>query len=95
MLMISKMFSPGSFFLAHEPNVCLSRWIVHLRPCSGIQLWMGDVSHAREEQWSTSGAREFPFGVVVVSEDITNPILTDSSVVFRGGQAGSEIVCFH
>ena len=47
-----------------------------------------------ETDWNTSGAQEFPFGVVVVDSDRIIAALNDSSVFFVGGPAENHIVGF-
>jgi hypothetical protein len=47
-----------------------------------------------EEQWSTNGAQEFPFGVVVVPTEIINETLSENSVVYVGGPTDNNIICF-
>ena len=45
-----------------------------------------------ETDWSTSGAQEFPFGVVVVGNETIRQVLSESNVFYVGGPAGLEII---
>ncbi|UCE91155.1 MAG: hypothetical protein JSV90_06970 [Methanobacteriota archaeon] len=47
-----------------------------------------------EEQWSTNGAQEFPFGVVVVPIETIGQTLSENSVVYVGGPTDNNIICF-
>lgn len=47
-----------------------------------------------ERSWSTDGAQEFPFGVVVVDSDRMTPILNETSVFYVGGPLDSQLVGF-
>jgi hypothetical protein len=47
-----------------------------------------------EQSWSTKGAQEFPFGVVVVSNETISQKLNESSVMYIGGSPGSQFVGF-
>lgn len=47
-----------------------------------------------ESQWSTKGAQEFPFGVVKVEQSRINETISSSSVLYLGGSAGNQLVCF-
>jgi len=47
-----------------------------------------------ESDWSTKGAQEFPFGVVVVSNETISQKLNESSVFYVGGPLGSHFVGF-
>jgi hypothetical protein len=47
-----------------------------------------------ETDWNTSGAQEFPFGVVVVDSDRIIASMNDSSVFYIGGPAGNHIIGF-
>jgi hypothetical protein len=59
----------------------------------GIAL--GDESFfVLEMDWSTSGAQEFPFGVVVVEKDIIESAMEEASVLFVGGPLDGQIVGF-
>jgi hypothetical protein len=59
----------------------------------GIPLDEGSF-YVLEESWSTDGAQEFPFGVVVVDDETVSSVLGSSSVVYAGGPAEDQIVCF-
>jgi hypothetical protein len=54
----------------------------------------GSSFYLLEDQWTTKGAQEFPFGVVVVSQDKVNEALFHSSVFYVGGPAENNIVGF-
>jgi len=45
-------------------------------------------------QWSTEGAQEFPFGVVVVDRAIIDDVLFESSVFYAGGPPENRFVGF-
>ncbi|RDE13014.1 MAG: hypothetical protein C4K47_06950 [Candidatus Thorarchaeota archaeon] len=45
-----------------------------------------------ENSWSTGGAQEFPFGVVVVNGTTIDGVLGDSKVVYIGGSVGTRII---
>ena len=47
-----------------------------------------------ERSWSTKGAQEFPFGVVVVSNETISQELNSSSVFYIGGPMENQIVGF-
>ncbi|HIH01066.1 TPA: hypothetical protein HA259_03135 [Thermoplasmata archaeon] len=47
-----------------------------------------------EEQWSTNGAQEFPFGVVVIEEATIDEALSGSCVFYVGGPTDNNIVGF-
>ena len=47
-----------------------------------------------EHSWSTKGAQEFPFGVVVVSNETISQELNSSNVFYIGGPLGSQFVGF-
>jgi len=47
-----------------------------------------------ERSWSTDGAQEFPFGVVVVSNETISQKLNSSSVVYIGGSVDSQLALF-
>lgn len=47
-----------------------------------------------EGQWSTNGAQEFPFGVVVVDEEIISVMLWSNSVIYIGGPTDNPLVLF-
>lgn len=47
-----------------------------------------------EEQWTTNGAQEFPFGVVVVDEDTVRGTLNSNSVIYVGGPQENNLYCF-
>jgi hypothetical protein len=59
----------------------------------GIPLDEGSF-YVLEESWSTDGAQEFPFGVVVVDAETVSSVLGSSSVVYVGGPAEDQFVCF-
>ena len=52
----------------------------------------GSSFYLLEEQWSTDGAQEFPFGTVVVSHETISQTLDGSSVVYIGGSVGGQLV---
>ena len=47
-----------------------------------------------EQDWITTGAQEFPFGVAVVSNETITMTLNESSVFYIGGSLDSQIVGF-
>jgi hypothetical protein len=47
-----------------------------------------------EQDWSTTGAQEFPFGVVVVSNETISQKLNSSSVFYVGGPSEGQVVGF-
>jgi hypothetical protein len=47
-----------------------------------------------EGQWSTNGAQEFPFGVVIVDQERTESVLGSTNTVLVGGPVGNQIVAF-
>ena len=47
-----------------------------------------------EEQWSTNGAQEFPFGVVVVDQETIDELLAETSVFYVGGPTENNIIAF-
>ena len=47
-----------------------------------------------EDSWSTKGAQEFPFGIVIVNSAKIGTMLSDSSVVCIGGSTGGHLKCF-
>ena len=47
-----------------------------------------------EDQWSTKGAQEFPFGVVKVAQDTMNTTLLQYDVLYVGGSLNKQITCF-
>jgi len=47
-----------------------------------------------ETAWNTSGAQEFPFGVVVVSNETISQKLNESSVFYVGGPLDNRLVGF-
>ena len=47
-----------------------------------------------EEQWSTNGAQEFPFGVVVVDEGTIDEVLSETSVFYVGGPTDNNLIGF-
>ncbi len=59
----------------------------------GIALTSGGL-YALETDWSTSGAQEFPFGVVIVEKDTIESTLEEASVFFIGGPLDEQIVVF-
>lgn len=50
--------------------------------------------YALEYSWSTKGAQEFPFGVVVVSNETISQKLNESSVIYIGGPLGGQLALF-
>ncbi|MBU0685786.1 MAG: hypothetical protein ABIE25_00035 [Thermoplasmatota archaeon] len=47
-----------------------------------------------ETAWNTSGAQEFPFGVVVVSNETISQKLNESNVFYVGGPLGNQLIGF-
>jgi hypothetical protein len=47
-----------------------------------------------EQDWNTTGAQEFPFGVAVVSNETISQELNSSSVFYVGGPLESQFVGF-
>jgi len=47
-----------------------------------------------EGQWTTNGAQEFPFGVVVVDGTMIAETLKDNNVVYIGGPSENQLICF-
>ena len=47
-----------------------------------------------ETDWNTSGAQEFPFGVVIVSNETISQKLNESSVFYVGGPLDGQFVGF-
>jgi len=47
-----------------------------------------------ETDWSSTGAQEFPFGVVVVSNETISQKLNESSVFYVGGPLDGQFVGF-
>jgi len=45
-----------------------------------------------EQDWSTTGAQESPFGVVVVLDETVSQKLNSSSVFYVGGPLDSQLV---
>jgi uncharacterized membrane protein len=54
----------------------------------------GSSYYLLEGQWTTKGAQEFPFGVVVVPQDKVNETLFHSTVFYIGGPAENNVVGF-
>jgi len=54
----------------------------------------GSSFYLLEGEWTTKGAQEFPFGVVVVPQDKVNETLFHASVFYVGGPAENNIVGF-
>jgi hypothetical protein len=54
----------------------------------------GSSFYLLEGQWTTEGAQDFPFGVVVVPQDKINAILLNATVFYIGGPASCEILGF-
>jgi hypothetical protein len=52
----------------------------------------GSSFYVLEEQWSTDGAQEFPFGVVVVPHETISQTMDGSSVLYVGGPAEGQLV---
>ncbi len=59
----------------------------------GIAL-AGASFYALETDWNSTGAQEFPFGVVVLDQSRISAVLNDSSVFYVGGPTESQIVGF-
>jgi len=59
----------------------------------GIAL-NGSSFFVLERIWSTDGAQEFPFGVVVVSNETISQKLNDYSVFYVGGPLDNQLVGF-
>ena len=47
-----------------------------------------------ETAWNASGAQEFPFGVVIVSNETISQKLNESSVIYIGGPLDGQFVGF-
>jgi hypothetical protein len=47
-----------------------------------------------ETDWNSTGAQEFPFGVVIVSNETISQKLNESSVFYVGGPLDSQFVGF-
>ena len=47
-----------------------------------------------ETNWNSTGAMEFPFGIVVVSNETISQKLNSSSVIFIGGPPDGQIIGF-
>ena len=47
-----------------------------------------------ETDWNSTEAQEFPFGVVVVSNETISQKLNESNVFYVGGSLGDQIVGF-
>jgi len=47
-----------------------------------------------ETSWSSEGAQEFPFGVVVVNSTTIENALNDSNVLYLAGPSDSRLSCF-
>jgi hypothetical protein len=45
-------------------------------------------------QWNYNGPQEFPFGVVIVEQDVIDEILEESSVMYVGGPLDNQLVLF-
>jgi len=67
----------------------------------GLPLYMskdlplnGSSFYLLEGQWTTKGAQEFPFGVVVVPQDRIDETLAHATVLYVGGPAENNIVGF-
>ena len=48
-----------------------------------------------ETDWNSTGAQEFPFGVVVIGSDKIASTLNESCVFFVGGPLDGQFVGFH
>ncbi len=48
-----------------------------------------------ERSWSTDGAQEFPFGVVIVDDAKLDNVLNGSTVFYIGGPSGAGLTAFH
>jgi hypothetical protein len=59
----------------------------------GIAL-NGSSFFVLERSWTTAGAQEFPFGVVVVSNETVSQKLNSSSVFYVGGPLDNQLVGF-
>ncbi len=59
----------------------------------GIALTAGGL-YVLEIDWSTSGAQEFPFGVVIVEKDTLDSALEEASMFYIGGPLDGQIVGF-
>ena len=59
----------------------------------GIAL-NGSSFFVLERIWSTDGAQEFPFGVVVVSNETLSQKLNESSIMYIGGPVGGQLTLF-
>jgi len=59
----------------------------------GLKLNESSI-YVLEKSWSTKGAQEFPFGIVVVSNETISQKLNSSSVFYIGGPVGSQFVGF-
>ena len=59
----------------------------------GIAL-NGSSFFVLERSWTTAGAQEFPFGIVVVSNETISQKLNSSSVFYVGGPLDSQFVGF-
>jgi len=46
-----------------------------------------------ENSWSTKGAQEFPFGVIVLGNSTIEKLLTESSLVYVGGPLDDQVQC--
>jgi len=57
----------------------------------GIAL-NGSSFFVLERAWSTDGAQEFPFGVVVISNETISQKLNESSIMYIGGSVGGQLV---
>jgi hypothetical protein len=44
-----------------------------------------------EGSWSTTGAQEFPFGTVVLSDETLSAFEEEASVLYVGGSAGDQL----
>jgi len=45
-----------------------------------------------EGSWTTTGAQEFPFGTVVLSEETLESFKAEGSVLYVGGSAGDQLL---
>jgi hypothetical protein len=45
-----------------------------------------------ETAWNSTGAQEFPFGVVIVSNETISQKLNESSIMYIGGPLGEQLV---
>jgi len=57
----------------------------------GIAL-NGSSFYVLEDSWSTKGAQEFPFGMVIVNETVVANSLRDLNVFYLGGSAEARLV---